>query len=155
MTLLYDLPDESLEFQTINKIIKYSEPKLKKTYIIGKTILLNALKNISVFNVGLIPRYKHEGYLIIRSGEYLILYEYTYSDIIVPDVDSITFNEVHRFNISASNTFENIKQYIIKSFDKFSNPAVYAVDYNKSYPFSELLIPVVKLKMDSLINSDK
>ena len=151
---MYDLPEDSIEFQTINKIIEYSEPKIKQAYITGKTILMNAANDISVFNIGLLPLYKQEGYLIVRSNEYLILYEYEYSGIIISNIDNITFNEIYRFNISASNTFENIKQYIIKNFNKFSNPAVYAADYSKNYPYESLLLPIIKLKMNIAINTN-
>ena len=76
MTLLYDIPDQSVDFDTVNKIVEYAEKKLNNVHKIGREIWQEVNGNIYLNYVGIIPEYKKEGFVIINKlNEVLYVYK--------------------------------------------------------------------------------
>jgi len=53
---------------------------------------------------------------------------------------------------SMSNTYENIKAGLIRHRNELPNPAVYAVEIDLSFPFTETLLPIAKRSLVKYIS---
>ena len=142
MTLLYDLPDESDDLKTVDEIVMYSEPLLKQSFNIGKSLYKKVYNNIIVKYVGLISNNNSKGYLLIKDNVDIKICEYDIlNDISINIVDKTT-----------NKTFEDIKLGLLTG-SKCLLPSVLSAEVKIEYNHDATVLPIIKHKLMNLIGN--
>jgi len=132
----------------IEEILEYSLPKIKWTLNEGKELHDFVEEHLEILPIGLSPIYTQEGYLFIEESERADLKVYRYQVSIFNNLNEvfrgINTEFVKSEKWSISNSYENIKASLSKSFNKLPNPATYLVRSKVLFPFQETLLPVAK-----------
>lgn len=133
-------------------LIEWALPVIKST--IEEAIVLYEFveKNIEVGNVGLLPIYKDEGYLIIPNNKESMLEVFRFECSLFTK-DSEKFRTLKTTLIdelskdSLSITPEIVKLVLVEKFRDLPNPATFFCDTDLDFPFEETIFPVAKRKL--------
>ncbi len=147
--LVYErLCEDDQLMKEIESIIAFSIPRFKAAIEDGKKIYEFIESNSSLFPVGIMPLHKAAGYLFLKSGERseTRVYEYQLSIIEAPDEKyrSIALQYRMSFEQTISNTYENIKQELVRFNRSLPNPATWVVETNLVVPIEDTLLPLAK-----------
>ena len=147
--LIYEklLNDDQL-MNEIENIIEFSIPQFEKYITEGKSIYDFIESKINIFPVGIMPLNADEGYLLLKynpKGDTLV-YEYQITIFENPDerYRGISTNFLCSYTSSIQNTFENIKQDLIRYNRKLPNPATYVIESDLNVPLQETLLPMAR-----------
>jgi hypothetical protein len=149
-----DITDQNIEI--LFDLIEWALPIIKQTIEEGIVLYEYVEKNINIDEVGILPLYKEEGYLIIPDNiieKYLIhrfhfaLFEGEREKF--RTLKTILIDAVERGLV---NTPEFLKQKMIEDYKELPNPATYYCETDLDLPFSETLFPVAKRKLLSRIS---
>jgi hypothetical protein len=152
--LKIDITDQNIEI--LFDLIEWALPVNKQTIEEGIVLYEYVEKNINIDEVGILPLYKEEGYLIIPDNiieKYLIhrfhfaLFEGEREKF--RTLKTILIDAVERGLV---NTPEFLKQKMIDNYKELPNPATYYCETDLDLPFSETLFPVAKRKLLSRIS---
>ena len=152
MTILYDMPDDTVNFMNVNKTVFFAEAKFQEYYNKGKKIYQEIDNNIHMKFIGIVPNYRDHGFLIINMLDDARIYKYEIGKVYLENQNYIILDEIDIQRISLMNTYENIKQGLLKKYTNYSNPAVLAAEIYKTYPIKEGIIPVTRRKLAAYIN---
>lgn len=149
LQLLYEamIEDDDL-MKELEDIINYSAEKLKRTITSGTEIYEFVENKISIQPVGLVPLDHQEGYFFLCEGKAKNTWVYQYRISLFEKHDEkyrtmkTEFVDVWHRNIV--NSYNNIKAELIRNRADLSNPAVYALETDYSFPIEETLLPVAK-----------
>jgi hypothetical protein len=138
--------DELME--TITRVVEYSIPKLKTELLDGKN-RYNAIEASIYFSpVGIIPIYKNEGYLMLKSGKTsntdVYQYQITLFENSGEQYRGIHTTWVANYPNTMVYTFEGIKKELIKTREVLPNPATYLAETKNFFPQTETLLPIAK-----------
>src|SRR5688572_6479528 len=130
----------------IENIIEFSIPQFEKYISEGKAIYDFIESRINIFPVGIIPLNADEGYLLLKynpKGDTLV-YEYQITIFENPDerYRGISTNFICSYASTLQNSFENIKQDLIRYNRKLPNPATYVIESDLNVPLQETLLPL-------------
>ena len=138
--------DESLEI--IEEILDFAIPKVEEQMLEGREIYEYVEDQMEILPVGVMPLNTELGYLLIKTGpeKNTNVFEYTITifESAEEQYRGIKTTYIDTFDVSISNTMENIKIQLIKKFKKFANPATFLVNCKVPFPFEETLMPVAK-----------
>lgn len=149
MLIIYQkLVEDDELMRHISNIIQYSIPELDDAIARGKELYSYAENNILIDQIGLLPIYQNEGYLLL-TGEHekqLSVYRYTLSRIIhhKQQLNMIRTKFLFRDVKTISNTFQKIKSRLIKTFVDLPNPATFLVTSKRHFPINETMLPMAK-----------
>jgi hypothetical protein len=147
--LMYEkLVNDDQVMNEIETIIEFSIPRFEKYISEGKAIYDLIESKLNIFPVGIMPLHADEGYLLIKyspAGDTLV-YEYQITIFENPDerYRGISTEFLCSYKNSLSNTFESIKQDLIRYHRKLPNPATYVVESELEVPLQETLLPLAK-----------
>lgn len=141
------LADSEL-MQELEQITEFAVDEMKETINEGAEIYDFVEKQLQIEPIGIIPLYKNEGYVFLRYGEHSEVRIYNYN-ITIFEHQHARFKGIKMEYIDTrlknlTNTYEQIKLDIIRSYRTLPNPAVYRVEFPLSVPFNETLLPVAK-----------
>lgn len=129
----------------LQEVIDFSLPAMQKQLEEGKEIYEFMEKEIAVEPIGIVPMYRNEGYLFVRSSE-IEVYEYQVS-LFSHDTEpyrAVATQHITSYAVNYVNTFENIKIALIRNYKKLPNPAVFGVTTKFDYPVAETIMPITK-----------
>lgn len=133
---------------TITEIVEFALPNIQETLEEGKEIYEFVETNLEISPLGIIPVYNREGYLLINEDKStdVHIYGYHHSIISTPsdNMHSLQLNYLKKETRSVSNSFENIKLNLIRTFSHLPQPAAYLCLSKMSFPLFETLLPVTK-----------
>jgi hypothetical protein len=132
----------------IETIIEFSIPQFEKYISEGKAIYDFIESKLNIAPVGIIPLHADEGYMLLKyspTGDTLV-YEYHITIFENPDerFRGISTQFLCSYTGSINNTFENIKQDLIRYHHKLPNPATYVIESELKLPLEETLLPLAK-----------
>ncbi len=138
--------DELME--TITRVVEFSIPKLKTELSEGKSRYNTIEATIHFSPVGIIPIYKKEGYLLLKSGKTSTTNVYQYQVNLFESAGE-KYRGIHTTWITSypNNlvyTFEGIKKELIKTRLELPNPATYLAETKNILPQTETLLPIAK-----------
>lgn len=140
--------DDDELMKEISDIIEFSLPNIDRTINYGKELFDFVEENLSIDNVGLMPIYKHEGYMLLteESNRELQVYRYKVSLIEKEEehwtrVDTVFLSTEM---LSIVNTANQIKLKLIDQVKELPNPATYLFTSKWSFPVEETLLPIAK-----------
>ena len=151
--LKYEYPAlEDDQLQQVKELIAWAMPFLQEAIDEGRTIFEFVENRLSIGEVGIVPSYVEEGYLIIPNGEANSLHILKYDISLFTDakerfrslrtshVKSISYRYIHR-------SPQSIKLELIEEHRELPNPATYLCDIDISFPFEQTLLPIAKRKL--------
>lgn len=149
LSMIYENSGEQdFALAQLNDIVEYSIKQLAECKSEGHELLEDIRKNISLFPIGLIPLNKNYGYLLFRRTGKLRIYSFEFSPIRQLNQNlqqkEIRTHFIGDIPIGLLNSYENVKDKILKENNLFGHPAIYAIESNYDYPQVETLMPIVK-----------
>ena len=136
----------------VEKMVDWGLPLVKKTMDEGVAVFEYVDENTSIEQVGIMPKYRDEGYVFVPNHQEhkLRLYQFelsifhssedTYRSLKTSLVDSVQWGEA----VQSPNA---IKLNLIKKYQDLPNPATFSVDTKVECPYRETLFPVAKRKL--------
>ncbi len=132
----------------IQSVIDFAIPRMEKMLREGEERRESLLKDLDLMPVGLLPLYRKEGYLFLRSGTQVKVYNYHLSVLRNSreewQYQSIRTHYVTSYPGNFYYTFENIKSDLIRKDQSMPNPATYAVCSSLKLSHKETLLPLAK-----------
>jgi hypothetical protein len=158
LQLLYEQMIEDTELmQELEEIINYSAVTINKTLQTGVAIYEFVEEKINISPVGLIPLDIKEGYFFLSTGNTKSTRVYHYRLSIFEKHDekyrSIKTSYVDMWLRSIATTYEHIKSDLIRNHSVLTNPAVYSIETDLSFPVDETLLPIAKRSLVKYISS--
>lgn len=143
MTLIYDTPENSAEMEEINKIVDYSIGEMHSVFKYGRKVWRKIENSLVWKIVGIMPQYKLEGYILIKVGKEINIYQYKIVNLFKDPENHIgtnlTFVDKEEIGFKP---YEHIKEKLIKS-GELPNPLTISVE-SPEFPLEESIIPIVK-----------
>jgi hypothetical protein len=156
LQFLYEqIVDDNDLMKELEEIINYSTTTIKRTIKSGTDIYEFIEHKLIITPVGLVPLDTNEGYFFLSSGKKNTkVYHYRLSFFEKHDEKYRSIRTLHIDNQrrSMSNSYENIKADLIRHRSELPNPAVYAVEIDLSFPYSETLLPIAKRSLVKYIS---
>lgn len=152
MTLLYDTPQDTSDFITINKTVNYAEAKFQEYCLKGSRLYQEIESNISMRYIGIVPPDRSHGFIIINIDNNAHIYNYEMCRITIDNEYYVKLDEIDIQSMDINNTYEHIKMYLLNKYTQYTNPAVIAADIFKTYPLKEGIIPVIRRKISAYLN---
>lgn len=145
--LLYEktLQNDSV-MSELEEIVDYAIPRFKYHLSQGKSIYEDIEQQLNLVPIGIVPLYKQEGYLLLKSNEVSETRVYEYRITLFQNAGEryrgIHTEYIDTFRNSLINTFEGIKKNLIQQHKKLPNPATYLIESEKQYPVDGTLLPI-------------
>ena len=152
------LSTDDTSMQELEDIVGYAIEQFKPAIESGSTIYEYVEKDVAIEPVGVVPLYKREGYLLLRSGHHSPTRAYRYTTALF-EQDATRFRGlrleyVDSWQSSVTTTAESIKQSIIRANPDLPQPAVYRLETGLSVPLNETLLPIAKRMLVRYIGDD-
>jgi hypothetical protein len=130
----------------IDEIVAFAIPEFKTKMSLGKELYEEVEDKVEIFPVGLLPLEVEEGYFMLSDFMRRLINVYHYNITIfegaMEKYRGIHTTLVSQFEMSITNTYQNIKYELIKGNKQM--PAMYALEFKETYPLAETMLPVAK-----------
>lgn len=149
LTLTYSeiLQDDELMGQ-LGAITDFAVQNMKGTIANGTEIYELIEQQLRMEPVGIVPLYKDEGYMFLRTGGYNDVTVYNYTITLFEEQHAkyrgLKMTYVDTWQKSVTTTYEYIKRDVIKTINTLPNPAVYFIESELKLPLNETLLPIAK-----------
>lgn len=150
--LIYEkvVSDDSLMLE-IMSIVNQSIPLMKQSLLLGKELYDSLENRIKIEPIGIMPIYKKEGYLLIKTytDKTTKVYQYHISSFAqhAQEYLSISTQWIGDYEYGLSRHFEFIKQDLVQKNKSLPNPATFSAQLDMEVPVLESLLPIVKRKI--------
>jgi hypothetical protein len=149
LELVYEqMLQDSEVMQELEHITNFALSTMKGTIDNGTEIYELIEKQLRIEPVGIMPLYKNEGYMLLRYGTYTEIRAYFYTVTLFEHKDArykgVKIDYIDKWEKTIANTYEHIKQDIIKMIRTHPNPAVFSIESPLSVPLQETLLPIAK-----------
>lgn len=132
----------------IDDIISFAIPQIRNKMSLGKELFEEVEDKINIFPIGIQPLHADEGYLLLSDYLKRIVNVYYYNITIFENamtkLRGIHTKLIDQYDITVSNTYENIKYQITKQVRDIPTPATYALEFKESFPLTETMLPIAK-----------
>ncbi len=141
------------ELEQMFNFITWMLPQINEAIHEGKSIFDFVDENLTFEEVGIIPLYKNDGYLLVPDNKKKIVNLYRFETSLLKvsneQMRSLKTNFIHSYDNNEFNKkFNNdFKLELIKSFSDLPNPLIYKVETDLDFPFDETILPVAKRKL--------
>ena len=147
--LIYDRASDSDAFEQLAETIRWSLPMLREQVDEGRTIHSFVEKYSRLDEVGLVPRYLDEGYLIVPdllAGKLHVLrYEMSKFARAGEKFRSLRTETIRTIDLNGSeiNTWQ-LKRALVADRQDLPNPATWRMATDIAVPYSQTLLPMAK-----------
>lgn len=140
------------ELNVVGELIQWALPKIQDAIEEGKTIYNFVEERITLEEVGLLPSYVDEGYLLVPDPKGSQLHVIRYEVSIFSGADqqyrnlktqTIKTFPLHGLNVSPW----HVKQMLMSELRDLPNPATYTFASEIDLPYAETLLPIAKRKL--------
>lgn len=139
------IKDDEL-IKEIDEIISFAIPMFQNKMSLGKELYEEVEDKVEIFPVGLLPLDVEEGFFMLSDFMRRMINVYYYNITIFESAmekfRGIHTNLVNQYEMSITNTYQNIKYELIK--DTKQMPATYALEFKETFPLTETMLPVAK-----------
>lgn len=129
-------------------LVAYSLPKVKEALDTGVELYETFENQMELEAIGLTPLYKKEGYLLLAEEfqQQVFIFKYALSAIDHQNDHFLRLKTeyIRRDRKTISNSLQNIKLNLIKSYSDMPNPATYAVLSKIQLPIKSTALPIAK-----------
>lgn len=150
--VIYSKPPEDFgPMGRLTQLIDWAMPLIKDTIEEGRTIFEFVDGSLKIEEVGILPNYTEEGYLMVPDKEADELCVLRYRMSIVTRADEryrgLRTTLVKRMPDRRAVPPQHIKLELTKECPELPNPATYYVDTDISFPFDATVMPIAKRKL--------
>jgi hypothetical protein len=135
----------------LTELIAWSLPKVTDIIEEGKTIFEFVDASLHVEQVGILPGYTEEGYLIIpdRAADELCVFRYVMSSVTRANerYRSLRTRPIKRMADRKVIPPQHLKLELAREQPDLPNPATYYVDSELEFPFDQTVMPIAKRKL--------
>jgi len=139
------IQDDEL-IREIDEIISFAIPMFQNKMSLGKELYEEVEDKVEIFPVGLLPLDVEEGFFMLSDFMRRMINVYYYNITIFESAmekfRGIHTNLVNQYEMSITNTYQNIKYELIK--DTKQMPATYALEFKETFPLTETMLPIAK-----------
>ena len=140
----------------LDSIVAFAMPEIECKLGLGKELYEEVEDKLEVFPVGIIPLRTDEGYFFLSDFLKRLVNVYYYQITIFENLQEkfrgINARHLFEYNISISDSYEQVKYRLIEQHTHISNPATYAVEFKQSFPLSETMLPIAKRSLVRFIS---
>ena len=157
--LLYDNTGVSdSQMETIDNFIQWALPYIRRTIDEGRTIFEFVDEHMLVAEVGVIPTYLEEGYLIIPNRETRVVnvvrYELSVYTSMHENYRSLKTEVIRQLpNGLIEQSPATIKMQLVEELSDLPNPATYFAETDLDFPFAGTVLPIAKRKLLKRLSS--
>ncbi len=152
-TIIYERQDlDDDQFRHLEELMRWALPHIQDAIEEGRTIFEFVEENMTLEEVGIVPSYIKEGYLLVPDRVHSVLHILRYELSIFAGADeryqslkTAHVKSVSRGSIDASPS--TIKLDLVTENRELPNPATYHFITDLEFPFNETLLPVAKRKL--------
>jgi len=148
------IQDDEL-IREIDEIISFAIPMFQNKMSLGKELYEEVEDKVEIFPVGLLPLDVEEGFFMLSDFMRRMINVYYYNISIFESAmekfRGIHTNLVNQYEMSITNTYQNIKYELIK--DTKQMPATYALEFKETFPLTETMLPVAKRMLVRYVTS--
>lgn len=143
--------EESL--QKVSKFINWALPEIKNAINEGTAIFDFVDENIELYEVGIMPLYKNEGYFFIQDlkNDLMKIYGFEMSLFSTEENPLRTLKsklvDIISLQAPEAKSPYELKHNIINKYNDLPNPVVFSFDTKVDFPFVETVLPVAKRKL--------
>jgi hypothetical protein len=140
--------EDDVVMQEIESIMQFALPQLKDSVEEGSSLYEFVESQCELTSVGVVPLYTQEGYMFItqppEKETNIYRYQMTVFRQSQEPLRGLETRWVERTTYSFSNTYENIKENLIRQYQDLPNPAAFLVVSQMQFPYQSTLVPVAK-----------
>lgn len=142
---------DNADMQAVEDLVHWAIPRIQKAIEEGQTIFNFVDEHIRVEEVGILPSYVEEGYLLVPELKsnvlHVILYEVSIFTSEENKYRNLKTTTVKTVPLSAIGmTPGAIKMDLMSEHRERPNPATYFFETDLDFPFAETILPVAKRK---------
>jgi hypothetical protein len=140
------------ELKLLEDLVQWALPQLRNAIEEGRTIFEFVEENQSLEEVGIVPSYVEEGYLILPDLQHQTHHILTYQLSIFADAHERyrTLKTTHLKQVTdpiIGTTPRGIKLALMQEFRDLPNPATYFCATDLDFPYEPTVLPVAKRKL--------
>ncbi|MCV9389230.1 hypothetical protein [Reichenbachiella ulvae] len=142
------LVDDDELMKELSDIIEFSLPNIDRTIQYGRELYDFVEENLIISDVGLMPIYRHEGYMLLTEEDNRQLKVFRYKVSLI-EREKENWTRVDTTFIateikSITNTVNKIKLKLIEQVQELPNPATYLFTSKWNFPIEETVLPIAK-----------
>lgn len=152
--VVYEWPElDEGQMADVRTLIEWALPHLRATLEEGKTIYEFVDENLRLEEVGLVPAYRQEGYLLVPDQEAGALHVMQYTLSIFDGTDEryrrLKTSPLKSISYAADLVPEprQVKIDLLEERRELPNPATYFFDSDVDFPFESTVFPIAKRKL--------
>ncbi|MDX1547265.1 MAG: hypothetical protein R3247_09775 [Rhodothermales bacterium] len=140
------------EMATVEELIRWALPHLRETIDEGRTVFEFVEENLLLEEVGIVPSYVEEGYLLVPDPQraQLHILQYSLSVITRSDERYRRLKTAHVRSLPHRGVFpapNSIKLQLVAEHRDLPNPATFFFSTDLDFPFEPTMLPVAKRKL--------
>lgn len=151
--VVYERPELSQDqLRVVEEIIHWALPHLQGAVEEGRTIYEFVEDHLHLEEVGIVPAYLQEGYLLVPDHDTRQLHVLQYSFSLITSADerlrSLKTTLVHSITFEpVAPSPRSIKLRLMEERRELPNPATYYLDTDLEFPFEPTMLPIAKRKL--------
>lgn len=151
--LIYEKSDLGLDqLDDLEALIEWALPRIRTAIEEGRAIYEFVDENVHLEQVGIVPSYVEEGYLLVpdRSASQIHVVRYRMSIFAGAEERFRTLRTTHITSIESGAVLPSpaaIKQQLATEHSDLPNPSTYFLVTELDFPFRETVLPVAKRKL--------
>jgi hypothetical protein len=143
---------EDQHMSAIEDLIDWSLPQIKAAIDEGSTICEFVESHLNLEEVGIMPSYVKEGYLIVpdeaRQQSYVLRYELSIYQSSTEQFRTLRTSHIRSIrHAEVRPSPRSVKLLLIEENRDFPNPATFAFETSIDFPFESTMLPVAKRKL--------
>ncbi|MGE3802109.1 MAG: hypothetical protein AB7H80_13905 [Candidatus Kapaibacterium sp.] len=140
------------ELEAVEELMRWAAPKIRDGIEEGKTVYNFIEEHIQLEEVGLIPSYVDEGYLLVPDPQKGLLHVVRYETSIFTNANqkfrNLKTETIKTFPLKGLDSSPwHVKQLLVSELADLPNPATYSFTSDFDYPYLETLLPIAKRKL--------
>lgn len=158
--LIYEWPElDTDQMEVVKDLIKWALPHVENAIEEGRAVYELVEEKTDVEEVGIVPSYVQEGYMMVPDREKNLVHVLRYNLSIFTDADERyrSLRTEHCKTVQQG-TIElppsTIKMELMEENDELPNPATYFFNTEHAFPYEETMLPVVKRKLMRYLHTE-
>ena len=146
------------ELNAVEELMRWALPKIREAIEEGRMVYNFIEEHVLLEEVGLLPSYVDEGYLLVPDPQQSLLHVVRYETSIFTGAEqrfrNLKTETIKSFPLKGINSTPwHIKQRLMSELADLPNPATYSFTSEFDYPYLETLLPIAKRKLMSRLYS--
>lgn len=151
--VLYETgPSSREDLDAVNDLIRWAMPKLKDAIEEGATIFNFVEERMALTEVGIVPSYVDEGYLLVpdpeRSQLHVVRYEVSIFAGAEQQYRNLKTQTIKSYPLRGVDSSPwHVKQRLMREMNDLPNPATYTFSTELAFPYEQTMLPIAKRKL--------